>query len=1377
KVGEDYGAFKTNESRIAKLNGKNYWYWTRVPYFDRSYVVCNVSSDGSLYNYGAYTESVGVRAALNLKSDILLEYTENDNFVYPKDINKIYNADEVKKYGSWANGYYGFDAHNFQHFDATGKWASFGNVIDEDEIAQKYIFPNGRVVTIDKYGMVNDYKTFDTTQPATVPMDGTSIKNMFLGYIDGIGLVPMMEKTDGCIWYIDNDNQARMLPIERSEYKDTLIYHKVNNKSDKFLFVKNDGKLSYFNKDRFEVETKINMNDVEKVLPATNVTDDLFLMKDGTIKNLDGTAVDFQGKKLVKMLSNRYLIMDDNFIYTMQGMSIKNTNTLATLYNKAVNDLLWLKNGKVMRADNSGNMSFLNDVNGKLVKDLVKVDETGTFILMKDNTTKSYGSVSNIGDLKAKNIDFNNIAAIVSDNTGNNDKKFIAMKNGWLYDFNGNNTEIILVDGAITDFTGGHDYVFDITDEIQSKIDELNNKPDITQEELDGLIDLIDQLSEDEKPKYDATIEDLKKKVGAPDTETPTLTITPSTEDWTNKDIVLTIIAADNKAVKSITLPDGTAVQGNTASYTIDKNGTYTFIAEDNAGNKTSKDIIVKTIDKTIPTVTISENGTNISVSFSDDLSGINKKYYKIDNNEWAETMPNMQQLKDSKHTIQAKCTDLAGNESEVKSYDFYTSEEAINAGNKALEALTKAEGSKIQEDINNAQQLIDTAKDKANALNDADKNKSTLVNNVEVMQNRLDEVQKAIINSKIDELNKKPDITQEELNEVIDLIDQLSPSEKSKYDEIVDELNKKAVTSDTEAPVLTITPSTKNWTNKDIVFTITATDNKAVKSITLPNSTVVQGNTVSYTVDKNGKYSFIAEDTAGNKKTVEYTVNNIDKTNPIAAITNNSGKISVSFSDDLSGINKKYYKIDNNEWAETMPNMQQLKDSKHTIQAKCTDLAGNESEVKSYDFYTSEEAINAGNKALEALTKAEGSKIQEDINNAQQLIDTAKDKANALNDADKNKSTLVNNVEVMQNRLDEVQKAIDKTKADAEKKAKEEYAEKLVKKAEETKSQRDVDTAKKTVNDLENVAKKDELNKRLDEVQKIIDKIKNDKAEQEKALQAATKLVEKAEKTLLREDYNTAYSAVTALPQMQGKSELFNRLMKLNAAINRKDSEKRVQTLTNVRGAEKLVRKASISKSTEDIAKAQEAINKLPEGKNRDRLQTWLDSFADNTKLTPSLKLNYQRDAERAIKHAEIVRTQETIDAAQDKIDVLPDTMNIKTAYQSRLDRVTIKGSPESMSTLDKLRAAEKAVKRAESNHTVESVTEAEKLVNALPDNDRKEFLQSRVTAEKLMQEAEKDPSEEKITAVQTAIEKLPYGNVKYNLLKRIAAVQKQLK
>ena len=426
----------------------------------------------------------------------------------------------------------------------------------------------------------------------------------------------------------------------------------------------------------------------------------------------------------------------------------------------------------------------------------------------------------------------------------------------------------------------------------------------------------------------------------------------------------------------------------------------------------------------------------------------------------------------------------------------------------------------------------------------------------------------------------------------------------------------------------------------------------------------------------------------------------------------------------------------------------------------------------------------NAINKATATVEKAESSMLQVDVNSAKKLVDSLPE---------------CNDKTDLNNRLDEVQKAIDLQNAINRATA-------AVEKAESSELQEDVNSARTLVNTLPDGKEKTDLNHRLDIVQQIIinnkideledktdvsqdelDELDNiidnlpageakDKAEKDLQnitnLQVATRLVEKAEKTLLREDYNTAYSAVMKLPPMKGKSGLINRLIRLNATISKKENEKKLQTLADVRNAEKLVNKASISKSTEDIAKAQEAINKLPEGKNRDRLQTWLDSFVNNIN-----KLNYQRDAERAIKYAEIVRTQEAIDAAQDKIDVLPDTMNIKTAYQSRLDRVTIKGSPESMSTLDKLRAAEKAVKRAESNHTVESVTEAEKLVNALSDNDRKEFLQLRVTAEKLMQEAEKKPSEEKITAVQTAIGKLPYGNVKYNLLKRIAAVQKQLK
>ncbi|WP_279145986.1 MULTISPECIES: DUF6273 domain-containing protein [Clostridium] len=82
-VGTDYGTFTTNKSRRAKLNGKNYWYWTRDPYWSCSYDMCGIDSNGSYNNYlVAYSTSWGVRPVLNLKSDILLEYTGKDNLVY-----------------------------------------------------------------------------------------------------------------------------------------------------------------------------------------------------------------------------------------------------------------------------------------------------------------------------------------------------------------------------------------------------------------------------------------------------------------------------------------------------------------------------------------------------------------------------------------------------------------------------------------------------------------------------------------------------------------------------------------------------------------------------------------------------------------------------------------------------------------------------------------------------------------------------------------------------------------------------------------------------------------------------------------------------------------------------------------------------------------------------------------------------------------------------------------------------------------------------------------------------------------------------------------------------------------------------------------------
>ena len=61
------------------------------------------------------------------------------------------------------------------------------------------------------------------------------------------------------------------------------------------------------------------------------------------------------------------------------------------------------------------------------------------------------------------------------------------------------------------------------------------------------------------------------------------------------KSITLLVTATDAESgVKKIVLPDGSEVKKDTATFTIIKNGTYTFKAEDNAGNIAEKSVIKK---------------------------------------------------------------------------------------------------------------------------------------------------------------------------------------------------------------------------------------------------------------------------------------------------------------------------------------------------------------------------------------------------------------------------------------------------------------------------------------------------------------------------------------------------------------------------------------------------------------------------------------------------------------------------------------------------------------------------------------------------------------------------------------------------------------
>ena len=87
---------------------------------------------------------------------------------------------------------------------------------------------------------------------------------------------------------------------------------------------------------------------------------------------------------------------------------------------------------------------------------------------------------------------------------------------------------------------------------------------------------------------------------------------------WTNEDITVNISVTDEESgVKSITLPDETVVSGDKASFTIDKNGTYTVMAEDNAGNIQYYDVVIDEesgdmmIDKQAPSLNLATDKKN----------------------------------------------------------------------------------------------------------------------------------------------------------------------------------------------------------------------------------------------------------------------------------------------------------------------------------------------------------------------------------------------------------------------------------------------------------------------------------------------------------------------------------------------------------------------------------------------------------------------------------------------------------------------------------------------------------------------------------------------------------------------------------------------
>ena len=366
--------------------------------------------------------------------------------------------------------------------------------------------------------------------------------------------------------------------------------------------------------------------------------------------------------------------------------------------------------------------------------------------------------------------------------------------------------------------------------------------------------------------------------------------------------------------------------------------------------------------------------------------------------------------------------------------------------------------------------------------------------------------------------------------------------------------------------------------------------------------------------------------------------------------------------------------------------------------------------------------------------------------------------------------------------RLEAIKNKIDKLTA-------EEAAEKAVDTAENTFDRDDYNKAKDLVDKLEEGAKKDELQDRLDELGKLLDKIDEienalkdaeeskstdlddiqnkidelpdggkkeelqNKLDEIKENNGAEKAVEKVEETLDRDDYNTAKDLVDKLEDGAKKDELQDRL---------EDVLEKIEALESVEKAEE-------TNSQTDLDNAKDIVNKLPDSEFKDELLDRLDDLQKELDKQTS-----ETEAEKAVEKVEDSLNKDDYNTAKDLVDNLEDGVK-KDELQDRLEDV-----------LDKIDAIE-AVENAEKTLTQEDKNDAQSKVDKLPEGELKDELQNRLDevqniidnlsaeekAEKAVEKVESTLAEGDYNTAKDLVDKLKDGSKKDELQDRLDSVK----
>lgn len=369
--------------------------------------------------------------------------------------------------------------------------------------------------------------------------------------------------------------------------------------------------------------------------------------------------------------------------------------------------------------------------------------------------------------------------------------------------------------------------------------------------------------------------------------------------DWTNESITVTAKLSE----------EGTL---NATSHTFDENGSFTFIAQDLAGNVTEKTITIDNIDKEAPEAKVSYSTTS-----------------PINTDVVATIVPN-----------------------DIVTYTNLDQLPEYAAFDKIASTLTFSENGSFELKFN----------DKAGnpgsvivAVNNIDKEVpvGSLTYSTSEWTNQ--DVTATVTVTKpvtFEEINSLPETVT--FNKVDDLTYTLTFAENEKVNlEFVDAAGNKGevevnVTNiDKVAPTAAVSYSTEELTNQDVIATLAPSED-----VTILNN----DGSLSKTFTENDTFEFLFVDRAGNRGSLEVTVNNIDKIAPHITIgeyttewTNQDITVTASM-DEEGTLSVKSYTFTENGSFEFVATDLAGNVTRHTVQINNIDKEAPEITVKPYN-------------------------------------------------------------------------------------------------------------------------------------------------------------------------------------------------------------------------------------------------------------------------------------------------------------------------------------------------------------------------------------------------------------------------------------------